>query len=348
MASAEQMVRVIALGQALASSRHGVVLRRFADERGYPIRYVHRDLKTLEQAGFPIEGENGRYRLAVDQAPQIQLKVDEEELLALFAARELAGPLRATALGRALDRLWAKLGSRGGQGPLLPQGESSLSIRPALAIDYGPHRAHIAVIERAIARREALACRYRRVRTGEVSERVIEPGELHVDPALESMYCIAWCRLRAAVRVFAVHRFLELRPAGEAAPLRPETRSRVALRRAFRIWRGDTVERVRLRFAATVAGEIQERRWHPSQTLEPDPSGGVILAMEVAEPAELERWLLGFGAEVRVLEPTWLAERVAAVHAAAVRATEADVRPLLARPVRAKGSAPRAEGRRRG
>lgn len=318
MASAEQMVRVIALGQALASSRYGVVLRRFAEEHGWPIRYVHRDLKTLEQAGFPVEGENGRYRLASDRAPQVQIDVDPEELLALFIARQLAGPIRGTSLGRALDRLWAKLGARGRQGPLLPPSDPSLSIRPSSGIDYTPHRAHIAAIERAIAGREALACRYRRPRTGEISERVIEPGELYVDPGLESMYCIAWCRLRQAVRVFAVHRFLEVRPTGEAAPPRPETRSRVALREAFRVWRSDTVQRVRLQFTATVASEIQERRWHASQTLEPGLSGGVMLTMDVAEPSELERWLLGFGPDVRVLEPAWLAERLDAAHAAAI------------------------------
>ena len=282
MASAEQMVRVIALGQALASSRRGVVLRRFAEEHGWPIRYVHRDLKTLERSGLPIEGEGGRYRLAPDRAPGIQVEIDDDELLALFVARQVSSSLRGTTLGRALNRLWAKLGARRAQGPLLPQSDSALAVRAVCAIDYAPHRAHIATIERAIARREALVCRYRRPRTGEITERTIEPGELYVDPGLEAMYCIAWCRLRTAVRVFAVHRFIEIHTAGETAPFRPETRSHVALHRAFRIWRSDTIERVRLHFAADVATEIAERRWHASQTLKPTIAGGLILSMELS------------------------------------------------------------------
>ncbi len=330
MASAEQMVRVVALGQALASSPRGVVLRRFAEQRGWPIRYVHRDLKTLERAGLPIEGEQGRYRLAPDFAPRIHADVDAEELLALFVARELGGALRGTSFARALNRLWAKIGANPRQGQLLPATESPLVVRAVPAIDYAPHRAHIATIERAISRRETVSCRYRRPRTGEITQRDIEPGELYFDPGLESMYCIAWCRLRQAVRVFAVHRFLEVRATGEKAPLRPETRSRVALRRAFRVWRSDNVATVRLQFAPEVANEIAERRWHASQAIDATVDGGLVLTMEVAEPGELERWLLGFGAEVTILEPLWLADRVRQVHA-----TAAAVRPAPERALRA-------------
>lgn len=342
MASAEQMVRVVALWKALSSSSRGVVLKRFAEERGWPVRYLYRDLKTLECAGFPVEVDNGRYRLPPGWAPPSQIEVDAEERLALFVARQIAGSLRGTSLGRALDRLWAKLGSSGPQASLLTGADSHLVVRSALAIDYTAFRSHIAGIERAIARRETLACRYRRPRTGEITDRVIEAGELYVDPGLGSMYCIAWCRLRQAVRVFAVHRFLEVRITGEPAPIRPETRSRVALQRAFRVWRGETVERVRLAFSPAAAGEILERRWHPSQHLEPTVAGGAILTLEVAEPRELERWLLGFGVDVVILEPNWLAKSIRRIHASAAQTRAIQARAV---PVRRARTSPRRRSR---
>jgi predicted DNA-binding transcriptional regulator YafY len=317
MASAEQMVRVVALWQALSSSPRGIVLKRFAEQRGWPVRYLYRDLRTLESAGFPVEGERGRYRLPPRWAPPSQVEVDAEERVALFIARQLAGSLRGTSLGRALDRLWAKLGSSGPQGALVADFESALVVRSDLAIDYSIHRTHIAIIERAIASREALATRYRSPHAGEITDRVIEPGELYFDPGLETMYCIAWCRLRRAVRVFAVHRFLEVRGTGEAAPVRTDTRSPAAMRKAFRVWRSETAQQVRLEFSPRIAGEIRERRWHASQIVSATPGGGLILTMEIAEPRELERWLLGFGPDVSVLEPASLAERVRQIHAAA-------------------------------
>ena len=90
------VVRVIALGQALASFPRGVILRRFAEQHGWPLHYVHRDLKILERVGLPIEGEQARYRLPPNSAPRIQIDVDAEELLAFFIARELNGSLRGT------------------------------------------------------------------------------------------------------------------------------------------------------------------------------------------------------------------------------------------------------------
>jgi predicted DNA-binding transcriptional regulator YafY len=308
------MVRVIALAQALTASRRGVVVSRFAAERGWSERYVRRDLKVLEEAGFPICGDRSRYWLPPDWAPHLTMEIDRDELVALFVARQIAEALRGTRAGEALDRLWTKLSARGGQGLLLPGVEFPIAVAPTAAVDYAPHRGTISVLERAIADRVVVSCRYRRPRTGEITERLIEPGELRADVGLGALYCIAWCRLRNDVRVFAVHRFLEVKATSERASRRSETRSRVALANAFRIWRGSATETVRLQFAEALASEICERSWHPTQRVERPRGGGVILTMEVADPTELERWLLGYGGEVRVLEPRWLDDRVQEAH----------------------------------
>ena len=116
----------------------------------------------------------------------------------------------------------------------------------------------------------------------------------------------------------------------------------MALRRAFRIWRSDNITSVRLQFAATLASEIAERRWHASQRIEPTVDGGLILSMDLAEPAELERWLLGFGADVLVLGPKWLADRVRQIHTAAALNPRTTARSLRAR------SSARGRARRQG
>jgi predicted DNA-binding transcriptional regulator YafY len=328
------MHRVVALWHALATSPRGVVLKRFAEQRGWDVRYVNRDRQTLEGAGFPIHGERGKYWLPADWAPRLKVDIDREELFALFLARQMAGASRETSIGRALDRLWSKLAGTSRQIPLVPEGESPVVTRLVPAIDYGPHRAHIEILERAIVAGEAVTCRYRRPRTGKLTERTIEPGELYFDPALESLYCIAWCRLRAAVRVFAVHRFLAVTATAERAPARRETRSRVALQKAFRVWRADSAERVVLHFTAAAATEVAERRWHASQQLDWTLDGGLHLTLDVADGSELERWILGFGPDVLVLEPRWLADRVRRLHQAAAKPRRAAKRARSAGGVR--------------
>jgi hypothetical protein len=57
---------------------------------------------------------------------------------------------------------------------------------------------------------------------------------------------------------------------------------------------------------------IRERTWHPSQQIETEPDGSIILALHVADLGEVKFWLIGFGAEAEVLEPAELRDDVKA------------------------------------
>ena len=59
-------------------------------------------------------------------------------------------------------------------------------------------------------------------------------------------------------------------------------------------------------FSPYQARWIRERRYHPSQQTEEFPDGSLLVSMEVAGTEEVRRWLLGYGAEVEVLEPASL------------------------------------------
>jgi hypothetical protein len=83
-------------------------------------------------------------------------------------------------------------------------------------------------------------------------------------------------------------------------------------------------------FSAEAAGAIRERTWHPSQDLVELPGGQVKVTLQIAAPEELERWLLGFAADVQVAEPASLAERLRARHAAAA----APASPIWTAPAR--------------
>lgn len=314
MARNDQIVRILTVAQALMRSRRGVPLRALAERHGYRLRTLYRDVQALDAAGFPVVKEKDRFRIAAE-ATAAPFGVDPDELLALFIARRHAAGWEGTSVQRALDRLWGKLTTRGGaSGALLPAGISPLSARVPFAHDYAAHARHVATFERAIRERVAVSCRYRAL-SGEITARVIEPGQLHWDGGLETLYLIAWCRLRRAVRVFATQRFLMVSLTRSAFRPRADATSE-ALRDAFRVWRDEHASRVRLRFAPAAAAEIAERRWHRRQRLTRREDGGVELAFEVAGLTEVERWVLGFGGDVVVLEPRELAERVRAAHAA--------------------------------
>src|SRR5439155_23717094 len=71
---------------------------------------------------------------------------------------------------------------------------------------------------------------------------------------------------------------------------------------AFNMIWGEAQE-VRINFSSWQATYIQERTWHPSQKIEAQPDGSIILTLKVADLGEVKRWLIGFGAEAKRLEP---------------------------------------------
>ena len=318
MARTDHMARLLQVARLLGGSRRGVPLKTLAERHGFPLRALYRDVTTLERAGFPIVVDEGRYRID-GEPPAAPTKASREELLALFLVRQLAGGWKDTSLGQGLDRLWSRLSAAPGETTaLLPADDpGGLAIRGALAIDYRAHRKTIATLERAIAEGVAVELVYHALSTGETTRRTVEPGQLYFDPGLESLYFIAWCRLRREVRIFAVQRLRLVSLTAEQVKRRPEALSGAALQDAFRIWRSGAVERVVLDFSKSVADEIRERRWHASQSLEAIDGGGLRLCFECAGLPEIERWVLGYGGEVKVVAPAALAEAVGRKSAAA-------------------------------
>ncbi len=314
MARNDTIIRTLTVAKALANVKRGVALKVLAEKHGFPLRSLYRDVEALGAAGFPIVENEGLYRLDPDQAGLNATVVDEDELLALYAARAAGASWKGTQLGRALDRLWMKLSSKGGagQGKLLPDAKPWFTVRAPFAVDYRPHEKKLAVIEDAVKKCRTITCNYRALSTGEETTRTLEPAELHWDPGIEGLYVIAWCRLRGGARTFAAHRFVSVTLNEETFVPRAEASSQKALHKAFRMWRGKNVERVEIQFAKHVAPEIRERCWVPGQTLVDQLDGSVVLTFEVAGLNEVERWVMSFGAGARVVGPVDLVERVRA------------------------------------
>jgi predicted DNA-binding transcriptional regulator YafY len=69
---------------------------------------------------------------------------------------------------------------------------------------------------------------------------------------------------------------------------------------------GGTVENVVLRFTPQAAAWVRDERWHHSQQMEALADGGLVLRFHCSINHELVRWLLSFGAGVRVELPDHL------------------------------------------
>ena len=70
---------------------------------------------------------------------------------------------------------------------------------------------------------------------------------------------------------------------------------------------------VHLRFKPTVAGNVAEVSWHKSQRVEWRDDGSVDFFVRIDGLGEIAWWILGYGDQVKVLQPPALAQRVAKV-----------------------------------
>ena len=179
---------------------------------------------------------------------------------------------------------------------------SSVSTPPALLDDC----------RRGIAERRRLRVLYYSAHRDAERERVVQPYRLHHwrgEP-----YLIAWCEWRQAFRDFFLGRIREwtLLPVADAFARDPAFQAEAYLGPGFALHHGEALVTVRVRFSPYQARWVRERRYHPSQHCTEAADGSLEMTLEVAGTSEVRRWLLGYGAEVEVLEPPSLRADMAA------------------------------------
>jgi predicted DNA-binding transcriptional regulator YafY len=236
-------------------------------------------------------------------------------------------------LDRATTRVAAHRGS--------PLGDAAVSARRKLAFDVplplaeverllthplaGEASKALDVLQRAVADRTAVSCAYFAIGRDAETERTIEPYGLFFNWG--RWYCVGWCRLRDAMRVFRVDRMSKAKAliAADARFEVPKDFSvRSYIRRAPWELSERPAERVVVRF------RFPESRWVQAEgmgdVVEPLlEDGGARIAFTVRERGPFLRWLLTFRAGLEVEEPAWagqelaeLRQRVAALYAKAV------------------------------
>jgi predicted DNA-binding transcriptional regulator YafY len=309
----DQLARQWRLIQILARRRWGAGLDELARELECHKRTVYRDLDALQYAGFPVTSEKRDglvfYRLLesfrLGDAP-----FTPDELLALAFGEDLLGSLAGTvfhdSIHSALGKIRASLG---------PDMVGFLArLRDSFRVLPGPHKRYadaadtIRALNEAVLERRTVHIAYTTGRTGEQSERDLDPYRVWYRAG--ALYVIGHDHKSGELRTFAIDRIAEAK-LGERhfeVPADFDFEARTAS--AFGVV-ADPPDTVRIRFAPRWARYVKEHEWHPSQRFREDVDG-LELEMEVGVGDELRGWVLSFGAGAEVLAPETLRRDVAA------------------------------------
>jgi predicted DNA-binding transcriptional regulator YafY len=174
--------------------------------------------------------------------------------------------------------------------------------------------AYIAVLEgltESWATGRKLRVWHRSERSGDVREYVLSPYFIEPYAIGQSTHVIGLREPPGSLRTFKIERIERVELLNDYYAIPEDFDPHALLEDAWGIWftESDPVD-ICLRFTPAVANRVRENRWHRSQQIEPQPDGSLLWRARVAAPQEMLHWIRGWGANVEVLAPDWLRQRV--------------------------------------
>ncbi len=314
---------MIELARRMAASAEGLTLDDIARESGVGRRTAER-MRDAILALYPAAEEvsdppNKRWRIrgglsAFEQAPTAT------ELVELAKAAQ--GLRAAGEVGRAaaLEGLERKLKSAIRSTTLnrLAPDLEALVRAETIAVQAGPRPSAdetvLAEIRQAILAGQPLGFTYSRP-GAEARRRTAAPCGVMFGRA---NYLVAADRETGRIQTFRLDRMSAVRAeAGVAAPPADFDLQTFASQ-SFGIYQDD-IEDVVLRITPDGAAEARAWRWHPTQTVEDQTDGGVVVRFRASGMRELAWHLFSWGDQVRIVAP----ERLKTVMAAELAAAQA-------------------------
>ncbi len=294
--------------QLLSARRNGATVRDIAEEMDVVDKTVRRDLQFLTRIGFPLiesVGDHGRKSWKLDAAPGVaSLKFNLTEILSLYLGRRFLEPLAGTNAWIGAESAFKKIRATLSEGAVqyLDKLIDVFQQTPLAAGDYSKHAELIERLLIAIEDRKIAWIVYQ-------SARATEPVSTEVYPFVllwhrGSLYLLAHAREDDKVKTYKIDRISDVEVTDLIFNRPQDFDASQYLASSFGILHGDgPVTTVRVRFDATVARYVTEKKWHSSQQCTPQRDGSLLAEFQLGDLRELSTWLLSFGQHVEVLEP---------------------------------------------
>jgi proteasome accessory factor C len=294
-------------------------LARIAGELQCAERSVKRYIRDLRDTfGYPIEfdreAEGYRFVPGKDGEPGLELPglfFSESELSALLTMRELLATVRPglfdkdlAPLGRRVEKLIAETGVEASE---VAKRIRIVSIGTRVATDI----VFRSCADAALSRRRLRLSYKARGREGDWEEREISPQRLV--RYRDNWYLDAWCHTRKALRVMALDQMRDTRILDTPAKDVPDAELDQVLKSSYGIFSGEPTGTAVLRFTPHRAQWVAKEDWHPEQKSRWLEDGSYELTIPYGRPEELLMDVLRHGAEVEVIEPPELRDRLAGI-----------------------------------
>jgi predicted DNA-binding transcriptional regulator YafY len=168
----------------------------------------------------------------------------------------------------------------------------------------------------ALLRRRRLDITYHSRGKDEITQREVSPQRLVY--YRDNWYLDAWCHLRGALRSFSVDTIRRAEVLEKPARNVSEKTLDQVLGSGYGIFSGRRISWAKLKFSPERARWVGVEQWHPKQRGSWLDDGSYLLQVPYSDHRELVMDVLKHGADVEVIAPAALRQRVRAELAAAV------------------------------
>ena len=315
-----QVVRQLDILRTLqAHRRYGISSAKLSEEYGKDIRTIQRDLNDLREVGFDIASKrqsDGQHYLFLESPDLPPINFPIADVSALIFLESISDFLEGTPFKANLHNVVRRIET------LFPEKQIEFFRQAARA--YTPHiRGHKkldanaqAVLSRlndAILEQKTCQITYRAAGAEEEKSYPVEPLRLLYYMEAGGLYLVARKPPYDNPITLALERIQDLQPTKDGFAISDEIANSIEERldNSFGIISGDPFE-VRISFSKKQAPYIQERIWHPSQKIEVQDDGSIIITFHAGSEYEIKRWVLQFGADAQVIEPKSLQKEIIA------------------------------------
>ena len=304
----ERMLRIHQLLQAGGYPNASSIAR----EIEVSTKTIHRDLEFMrDRLNLPLEFDASRngffYSGEVNAFPTMQ--ITEGEIVALVVAEKALQQYRGTSFEKPLLSALRKLEQA------LPDTISLNLADVEQTISFRTRAEPILVLKtfdvlaKAVSQRQQLELQYRK--PGQKAEaRMVDP--YHLANINGEWFLFAYDHARKNIRTFAPARIQSVKATGKTFERSQKFSLEKRLRDSFGVHAGEGKFEVVIRFEPRAADYIREKKWHASQTMRELKNGGVELTMNLSSLGEVQRWVLSWAGEAKVVKPAELAESVRA------------------------------------
>jgi len=302
--------RMLRIHQSLSSDKFPNA-STLAREIEVATKTIHRDIEFMrDRLNLPIQFDSGRngyfYTEEVSAFPTMQ--ITEGEIFALVVAEKALQQYRGTSFEKPLLSAIKKMEQS------LPDTISLNLADIEQTISFRTRAEQILdlkifdALAKAAARRQQIELAYRKPGQTKAESRLVDP--YHLANINGEWYLFAHDHARKDIRTFVPARIQSVKPTGKFFERPQKFSLEKQLRDSFGVHSGEGEFDVIIRFNARAADYVREKKWHESQQLRELKDGAVELRMKLSSLVEIERWVLSWGGDAKVLRPCALAESV--------------------------------------